>query len=106
RHDRAESRVLGGERAGARVPGAPEGPPGARAGRPDRQGARDVKQRPAVCIRIEADLVAAATGEADAAAARRVTDHVAACGSCGEEYAHYRAVDRAIGALREVPVDA
>ncbi len=65
-----------------------------------------MKQRPAVCVRIEADLVAAATGEADAAAARRVADHVAACGSCGEEYARYQAVDRAVGALREAPADA
>jgi methylated-DNA-[protein]-cysteine S-methyltransferase len=65
-----------------------------------------VKNRPAVCVGIEADLLAAAAGEADAAAERRVTDHVTACGTCRAEYGHYRAIERELGAMRQEPLDA
>jgi methylated-DNA-[protein]-cysteine S-methyltransferase len=53
-----------------------------------------------VCVDIEADLIAAATGEAGAAAAERVAAHVAACGPCRTDFAQYRAVNREVGALR------
>lgn len=65
-----------------------------------------MKNRPATCIGIEADLLAAAIGEADPAAERRVTDHVTACGTCRGEYAHYRTIDRELGAMRHAPLDA
>lgn len=55
-----------------------------------------------VCAEIEQDLIAAATAEADQAAARRVESHVARCAPCAEDYRRYQAVDRAIGAWRHV----
>lgn len=58
------------------------------------------------CAAIEPDLVAAATGEADPAAARQVEDHVARCAPCGEEYRWYRVVDGAVGAWRGAPAPA
>ncbi|MBI4594211.1 MAG: hypothetical protein HY728_08340, partial [Candidatus Rokubacteria bacterium] len=54
------------------------------------------------CAEIEQDLIAAATAEADQAAARRVESHVARCAPCAEDYRRYQAVDRAIGAWRHV----
>jgi methylated-DNA-[protein]-cysteine S-methyltransferase len=65
-----------------------------------------VKQRPAGCIEIETDLVAAAIGEADALAKGRVTAHVAKCGSCRNDHEGYRAIDRELGTMREARVDA
>jgi O-6-methylguanine DNA methyltransferase len=56
--------------------------------------------KPRVCIAIEPDLVAAATGEAAPRAAERVDRHVAGCPSCRDEFARYRAIDVAVGALR------
>jgi methylated-DNA-[protein]-cysteine S-methyltransferase len=57
--------------------------------------------KPRVCIAIEPDLVAAATGEAEAAAAERVETHVATCPGCRDDFAQYRAIDNAVGALRD-----
>jgi methylated-DNA-[protein]-cysteine S-methyltransferase len=53
-----------------------------------------------VCREIETDLIAAATGEADAGAERRVREHVARCASCRDDFGGYRAVDRTVGSLR------
>jgi methylated-DNA-[protein]-cysteine S-methyltransferase len=64
-----------------------------------------VKRRGASCTEIEADLVAAAIGEADAVAEGRVTEHVAKCESCRTAHSDYRAIDRELGAIRETPVD-
>jgi methylated-DNA-[protein]-cysteine S-methyltransferase len=56
--------------------------------------------KPKVCVAIEPDLIAAATGEATPPAAERVDAHVAACRTCRDDFAHYRAIDAAVGALR------
>jgi methylated-DNA-[protein]-cysteine S-methyltransferase len=64
-----------------------------------------VKRRGAGCIEIEADLVAAAIGEADAVAEGRVAQHVAKCESCRNEHSSYQAIDRELGVMREAPVD-
>jgi methylated-DNA-[protein]-cysteine S-methyltransferase len=64
-----------------------------------------VKQRAASCIEIEADLVAAAIGEADAPAESRVAAHVAKCESCRVDHAGYRAIDRELGTMRDAPVE-
>jgi methylated-DNA-[protein]-cysteine S-methyltransferase len=53
-----------------------------------------------VCRDIERDLVAAATGEAEAAVDRRVQQHVARCERCRDEFGQYRAVERAVTTLR------
>jgi O-6-methylguanine DNA methyltransferase len=59
------------------------------------------------CRAIEPELVAAATGDADADAARRVQDHVARCAGCREDFHQYQALDTAVGDLRvAAPVDA
>lgn len=55
------------------------------------------------CAALEADLIAAATGEASRPVATRVEDHVARCAPCREEYGRYRAVDAAVGELRAAP---
>jgi methylated-DNA-[protein]-cysteine S-methyltransferase len=65
-----------------------------------------VKHRVASCSEIEPDLLASATGEADASAEGRVVEHVAGCGSCRREHAEYRAIERELGTIRETPVDA
>jgi methylated-DNA-[protein]-cysteine S-methyltransferase len=56
--------------------------------------------KPRVCVVIEPDLIATATGEAPAPAAERVETHVAACPSCRDDLARYRAIDTVVGALR------
>jgi O-6-methylguanine DNA methyltransferase len=56
--------------------------------------------KPRVCVAIESDLIAAATGEAAEPAAERVEAHVATCTTCREDFARYRAIDTAVGALR------
>jgi methylated-DNA-[protein]-cysteine S-methyltransferase len=56
--------------------------------------------KPAVCVDLEPDLIAAATGEAGAAAAERVGVHVERCGSCRDDFARYRAVDGEVAAVR------
>jgi O-6-methylguanine DNA methyltransferase len=58
------------------------------------------------CADIEHDLIAAATGEADALTERRVRQHVGGCAPCGGEYERYRAIERAVGAWRDVPAPA
>lgn len=55
------------------------------------------------CAQIEPDLIAAATGDADDAARRRVHEHVERCVPCGGEFDRYRALDRTLGGWREAP---
>ena len=64
-----------------------------------------MKRRAASCIEIEADLMAAAIGEADARAEHRVAEHVAGCPPCRTEHAEYRAIERELGTIREAAVD-
>ena len=64
-----------------------------------------MKRRGASCIEIEAGLVAAAIGEADAVTEGRVAQHVAKCESCRNEHSSYQAIDRELGVMREAPVD-
>jgi O-6-methylguanine DNA methyltransferase len=59
--------------------------------------------KPRVCVAIEPDLIAAATGEAARPAAERVRGHVAACATCREDFARYRAIDAVVGDLRATP---
>ena len=58
------------------------------------------------CAAIEADLVAAATGEAPADAATRVQEHVERCGPCRDDFGRYRAIDGMVGRLRVAASDA
>jgi len=59
------------------------------------------------CRAIEPDLVAAATGEAGAAAIRRVDDHTRGCAPCRAELGRYRAIDSIARGLRhETPPTA
>ena len=62
--------------------------------------------KPTMCVAIEPDLIAAATGEATPPAAERVDAHVATCAACRDDFARYRAIDHAIGALRSMPTPA
>ena len=64
-----------------------------------------MKRRAASCIEIEADLVAAAVGEADAVAEGRVAAHVAKCEPCRVEHSGYQAIDRELGVIRAATVD-
>ncbi len=60
-----------------------------------------------VCLDLEPDLIATATGEAGAAGVERVDAHVARCAPCREDLARYRVVDRTVRALRAAaPPDA
>ena len=62
--------------------------------------------KPKVCVAIEPELIASATGEATAPAAERVKLHVADCRSCRDEFAHYRAIEDTLGTLRATPPPA
>jgi O-6-methylguanine DNA methyltransferase len=62
--------------------------------------------KPRACVAIEPDLIAAATGEAVRTAAARVDAHVASCSGCRDDFARYRAIDDAVGALRAAPTPA
>ena len=65
-----------------------------------------MKPKPQVCLEIEPDLVAAAAGEAEAGAVRRVEQHVDACTPCRAELRRYREIEGVVGALRRVPAPA
>ncbi|HET7342137.1 MAG TPA: methylated-DNA--[protein]-cysteine S-methyltransferase, partial [Methylomirabilota bacterium] len=56
--------------------------------------------KPRVCVEIEPDLIAAATGEAGARTSERVQAHVADCAPCRDDFARYRAVDAVVSTLR------
>jgi len=62
-----------------------------------------MKRKPQVCLEIEPDLVAVATGDAAAGAERRVEHHIDACASCRGEFRRYREIDGVVGALRRAP---
>ena len=55
-------------------------------------------RKPRACAEIEHDLIAVATGEAEAPATPRVEAHTRACPPCAREFERYRALD---GALAE-----
>jgi methylated-DNA-[protein]-cysteine S-methyltransferase len=55
---------------------------------------------PPVCVAIEPDLIAAATGEAGPPVAERVDRHLADCAGCRDAFTRYREIDVAVGALR------
>ena len=57
-------------------------------------------------MEIEPDLVAAATGDAEPGAARRVEQHIDSCGACRGEYHRYREIEGVVGALRGAPAAA
>jgi methylated-DNA-[protein]-cysteine S-methyltransferase len=57
-------------------------------------------RKPNVCLDLEPDLVAAATGDAESGAARRVERHIDSCGACRREFDRYREIDGAVGVLR------
>jgi methylated-DNA-[protein]-cysteine S-methyltransferase len=61
--------------------------------------------KPAVCREIEPDLVASASGDADAPATARVTAHVGRCAPCREELGRYRSIDALAGALSRETAD-
>jgi methylated-DNA-[protein]-cysteine S-methyltransferase len=63
-----------------------------------------MSDKPAVCVQIKDDLLAAAMGEATPSAVRRVERHLAACATCRREFQEYRAVDDAVTTLREDPL--
>lgn len=65
-----------------------------------------MKRKPQVCVEIEPDLVAAATGDAEPSAVHRVEQHIDACGACRGEFRRYREIDGAVGALRRAPAEA
>jgi methylated-DNA-[protein]-cysteine S-methyltransferase len=56
--------------------------------------------KPRVCVAIEPDLIAVATGEAAPPGVERVEAHVAQCRSCRDDFERYRAIDVAVGSLR------
>jgi O-6-methylguanine DNA methyltransferase len=58
------------------------------------------------CVAIEADLVAAATGEAGQEAALRVQEHVERCVPCRDELGRYRAIEVVVGRMRAMPSGA
>ncbi len=63
-------------------------------------------RKPQMCLEIEPDLVAAATGDAEPGAARRVEHHIDACGACRREFHRYREIEGVVGALRRAPAAA
>ncbi len=58
------------------------------------------------CVEIEPDLIAAATGDAEPSATRRVEHHILSCGACHEEFRRYREIEGVVGALRRAPAAA
>jgi len=65
-----------------------------------------MKRKSQVCVEIEPDLVAAATGDAEPGAALRVEQHIDSCGACRGEYDRYREIEGVVGALRGAPAAA
>jgi methylated-DNA-[protein]-cysteine S-methyltransferase len=56
-----------------------------------------------ICRDLEPDLVAAATGEAGAAATERVREHVGRCTPCRDDFERYRSIEGMCERLRERP---
>ncbi len=63
-----------------------------------------MSRKPAVCVQIEDDLLAAAMDEAAPEVAQRVERHLATCASCRREFRGFQTVDGAVAAMREEPV--
>lgn len=63
-----------------------------------------MSDKPAVCVRIADDLLAAAIGEASPGAAERVDRHVTTCGSCRRELQGYRALEGTVATMRSEPL--
>ena len=61
-----------------------------------------MSRKPSVCLEIEADLLGAATGEAEPAAVERVQEHIGPCAACRREFEQYRAIEELVGELRSV----
>ena len=59
-----------------------------------------MREKPAICVQIADDLLAAAIGEASPDAGRRVEHHLAACGSCRREFEEFRALDQTVVRLQ------
>src|SRR5262249_39019151 len=95
-----EPRLFGGQRPGPRLPGAAQNSSDAGPGRQAAHGDRIMTSPHASCRAIEPDLVAAATGDANRDASRRVEEHLAGCEPCRAEFARYRVIERAIGDIR------
>ena len=55
------------------------------------------------CRAIELDLVATATGDAEARSAERVHRHLDTCAACRDEFGRYRALDSMARGLRPTP---
>jgi methylated-DNA-[protein]-cysteine S-methyltransferase len=62
--------------------------------------------KPAVCVRIEDDLLATATGEAPPGAVEDVERHIASCEPCRKDFEAYCAVEGTVAALRTEPTGA
>src|SRR6185436_6910068 len=73
---------------------------------PIQHGATAMTRKPQSCLEIEPELIAAATGDAQAAATRRVEQHIGTCGACRGEFRRYREIEGVVGALRRVPEPA
>lgn len=58
------------------------------------------------CVAIEADLVAAATGEAGPDAGVRVREHVERCRPCQDEFGRYQAIEGVVGRMRASAAEA
>ena len=65
-----------------------------------------MSRKPRTCLEIESDLVAAATGDAEPGAVRRVEHHIDVCAPCRGEFRRYREIDGVVGALRRAPAAA
>ena len=64
-----------------------------------------MKVKPQACLKIEVDLVAVATGDAEGAVRGRVEDHIGFCAACRGDFQRYREIDGVVGALRRSPAD-
>jgi O-6-methylguanine DNA methyltransferase len=65
-----------------------------------------MRTKPAACVQIEPDVLAAAMGEATPEALRHVEAHLTRCEPCRLELERCRAVDRVVGRLRDEPIPA
>jgi methylated-DNA-[protein]-cysteine S-methyltransferase len=61
-------------------------------------------RRRSPCRTIESALLAVATGEAGAATAEDVEQHVRGCATCRRDLDRYRAIERAVDGLRAAPM--
>jgi methylated-DNA-[protein]-cysteine S-methyltransferase len=59
-----------------------------------------VSPKSPVCVELEGDLVATASGEAQATAARRVQAHVGRCAPCRGEFERYQVIEGEVAAMR------